>query len=842
MNAKLAQTPPYMSQKLSPILSSVLLEDNNGDDSDDLLQLIPTDNDAELNEEDLPSEMPILPVRNTVLFPGVVIPITVGRQKSTRLVKDAYKGSKLVGVVAQKKNTSEEPAFSEIYKVGTVAKILKMLVLPDGNTTIIIQGKRRFAITEELQEEPYLSANVKLIKEKFPKRENKETKALVTSLKDAAAKIIVLNPEIPEEAQVALDNIESTSFLTHFLSSNINADVADKQKLLEIDDGVKRATLLLKFMLKDIQMLQLKQEIHQKVHTDIDQQQRDYFLRQQIKVLQDELGQEGPDQEINELRKKGEGKDWPQKVEEHFEKELDKIARMNPMAAEYPVAVAYCELLVELPWDDVTKDNFDLKRAKNILDKDHYGLEKVKERILEYLAVLKLKRDMKAPILCLYGPPGVGKTSLGRSVAKALGREYIRMSLGGVHDEAEIRGHRKTYVGAMPGKIIQNLKKAGASNPVFILDEIDKLNSDFRGDPSSAMLEVLDPEQNTSFQDNYLEVEYDLSKVLFIATANALDTIQPALRDRMEIIEVTGYTLEEKVQIAKKHLVPKQKKENGVKAKELAITDAALAAIVDGYTRESGVRSLERQVAKVVRYAAKSIAMEDEYVKRIYPKHLKEILGAPRFDNEEYQEHDFAGVVTGLAWTQVGGEILFIESSLSRGKGKVTLSGKLGDVMKESAMAAHSYLRANAEQLGLDYRVFDQYDLHVHVPAGAVPKDGPSAGITMLTSMASAFTQRKVRDKIAMTGEITLRGKVLPVGGIKEKILAAKRAGINTILLSKKNQKDIEEIEGRYIKGLTIHYVDHVDEVLDIALLPQKVKGARELLIEDRTKSAPVLN
>ena len=831
-----------MSQKLSPILSSVLLEDNNGDDSDDLLQLIPTDNDAELNEEDLPSEMPILPVRNTVLFPGVVIPITVGRQKSTRLVKDAYKGSKLVGVVAQKKNTSEEPAFSEIYKVGTVAKILKMLVLPDGNTTIIIQGKRRFAITEELQEEPYLSANVKLIKEKFPKRENKETKALVTSLKDAAAKIIVLNPEIPEEAQVALDNIESTSFLTHFLSSNINADVADKQKLLEIDDGVKRATLLLKFMLKDIQMLQLKQEIHQKVHTDIDQQQRDYFLRQQIKVLQDELGQEGPDQEINELRKKGESKDWPQKVEEHFEKELDKIARMNPMAAEYPVAVAYCELLVELPWDDVTKDNFDLKRAKNILDKDHYGLEKVKERILEYLAVLKLKRDMKAPILCLYGPPGVGKTSLGRSVAKALGREYIRMSLGGVHDEAEIRGHRKTYVGAMPGKIIQNLKKAGASNPVFILDEIDKLNSDFRGDPSSAMLEVLDPEQNTSFQDNYLEVEYDLSKVLFIATANALDTIQPALRDRMEIIEVTGYTLEEKVQIAKKHLVPKQKKENGVKAKELAITDAALAAIVDGYTRESGVRSLERQVAKVVRYAAKSIAMEDEYVKRIYPKHLKEILGAPRFDNEEYQEHDFAGVVTGLAWTQVGGEILFIESSLSRGKGKVTLSGKLGDVMKESAMAAHSYLRANAEQLGLDYRVFDQYDLHVHVPAGAVPKDGPSAGITMLTSMASAFTQRKVRDKIAMTGEITLRGKVLPVGGIKEKILAAKRAGINTILLSKKNQKDIEEIEGRYIKGLTIHYVDHVDEVLDIALLPQKVKGARELLIEDRTKSAPVLN
>jgi ATP-dependent Lon protease len=830
-----------MSQKLSPILSSVLLENDDQDDSEDLLQLIPDDKDNELQEEDLPNEMPILPVRNTVLFPGVVIPITVGRQKSTKLVKEAYKGSRLVGVVAQKKNTSEEPSFAEIYKVGTVAKILKMLVLPDGNTTIIIQGKRRFSIAEELQEEPYLTANVRLIKEKFPKKETKETKALVTSLKDAAAKIIVLNPEIPEEAQVALDNIESTSFLTHFLSSNINADVTDKQKLLEIDDGVKRATVLLKFMLKDIQMLEIKQEIHQKVHTDIDQQQRDYFLRQQIKVLQDELGQEGPDQEVNELRKKGEAKEWPVKVAEHFEKELDKVLRMNPMAAEYPVAVAYCELLVELPWDEVTADNFDLKRAKTILDKDHYGLEKVKERILEYLAVLKLKRDMKAPILCLYGPPGVGKTSLGRSVAKALGREYVRMSLGGVHDEAEIRGHRKTYVGAMPGKIIQNLKKAGASNPVFILDEIDKLSSDFRGDPSSAMLEVLDPEQNTTFQDNYLEVEYDLSKVLFIATANSLDTIQPALRDRMEIIEVTGYTLEEKVQIAKKHLAPKQKKENGVKAKELAITDAALAAIVDGYTRESGVRSLERQVAKVTRYAAKSIAMEDEYTKRIHPKHLKEILGAPRFDNEEYQEHDFAGVVTGLAWTQVGGEILFIESSLSRGKGKVTLSGKLGDVMKESAMAAHSYLRANAEQLKLDYRVFDQYDLHVHVPAGAVPKDGPSAGITMLTSMASAFTQRKVRDKIAMTGEITLRGKVLPVGGIKEKILAAKRAGINTILLSKKNQKDIEEIEERYIKGLTIHYVDHVDEVLDIALLPQKVKGARELKVEDRSKASPAI-
>ena len=825
-----------MSNNFRPLSNRMLLGDLSDDESDDLMQLISPDEGSELDEGLIPEELPILPVRNTVLFPGVVIPITVGRQKSIKLVKESYKASRIIGVVAQQKNTSEEPSSGEVYQVGTIAKIVKMLVLPDGNTTIIIQGKKRFAIDEVIQEDPYLTARISIKKEKFPKKETKETKALVASLKEAAAKIITLNPEIPQEAQVALDNIDNTAFLTHFLSSNINAEVADKQKLLEIDDGVKRATLLLKFMLKDIQMLEIKQEIHQKVHTDIDQQQRDYYLRQQIKVLQDELGQDGPDQEVDALRERGMEKDWPDEVAEHFDKELDKILRMNSMAAEYPVAISYAELLVELPWKEYTKDNFDLQRAKKILDKDHYGMEKVKDRILEYLAVLKLKNDMKSPILCLYGPPGVGKTSLGRSVARALNRAYVRMSLGGVHDEAEIRGHRKTYVGAMPGKIIQNIKKAKSSNPVFILDEIDKVNSDYRGDPSSALLEVLDPEQNESFQDNYLEVEYDLSKVLFIATANSLDTIQPALRDRMEIIELTGYTLEEKVQIAKKHLVPKQKKENGLKAKDVQLSDDTLAAIVDNYTRESGVRSLERHIGKVVRFAAKSVAMEEEYPKSIQPKHLKSILGGEVFDREEYQGNEIPGVVTGLAWTQFGGEILFIESSLSKGKGKLTLSGKLGDVMKESAMAALSYLKSHDELLDIDYRVFDQYDLHVHVPAGAVPKDGPSAGISMLTSMASAFTQRKVRDKTAMTGEITLRGKVLPVGGIKEKILAARRAGITDIILCRANKKDVEEIEARYIKGLKIHYVEMVKDVLEIALLDEKPVNARELVLSENNQ------
>ena len=824
-----------MTYKKRPILDEFALSELNQDDSEDLIQLVSLDDDKEERGE-LPDIMPILPIKNTVLFPGVVIPITVGRKKSIRLVKKSYDGDRLIGVVAQRNNAVEEPGINDLYKVGTVAKILKMLVLPDGNTTIIIQGKRRYKMEEVLEEDPFVKARIRyLVDRNVLVAKRKESVALVQSLKESATRILHLNPDIPQEAQMALDNISSPSFLTHFLSSNLNVEVKDKQKLLEMNDGKKRAEELLQFLLKEVEMLELKQEIHKKVSTDIDQQQRDYYLRQQMKVLQDELGYDGPDQEIEELRAKGEKKLWSEEIRTHFNKELDKILRMNPAAAEFPVAMNYAELLLELPWNEFTQDNFDLKRARRILDKDHYGLEKVKERIIEYLAVLKLKNDMKGPILCLYGPPGVGKTSLGKSIAKALKRSYVRMSLGGVHDEAEIRGHRKTYVGALPGKIIQNIKKAKSSNPVFILDEIDKVNSDFRGDPSSALLEVLDPEQNSTFNDNYLEVDYDLSKVLFIATANSLDTIHPALRDRMEIIELSGYTLEEKVKIAQKHLVPKQLAEHGLTAKDVTFRRDAIVKTIDGYTRESGVRSLERKIGSLVRNVAKSIAMEENYSKVITAKEVVEILGAEIFDRELYQDNKLAGVVTGLAWTQVGGEILFIESSLSRGKGKLTISGQLGDVMKESAVAALSYLRSNADKLGIDYRLFDHYDLHIHVPQGAVPKDGPSAGITMLTSLASIFTQRKVKKKVAMTGEITLRGKVLPVGGIKEKILAAKRAGINEVILCQKNRRDIEEIDEQYLKGFTVHYVDTVDEVLKLALLNEKVPQPMELTVpEDR--------
>ena len=810
-------------------LAVAFLSEIQEDESGDIIQLVSADLDEDLKPGDVPEELPILPIKNTVLFPGVVIPITVSRQKSIRLVKKAYKGSRIIGVLAQKNKKAEEPKSEDLYGIGTIARILKMLVMPDGNTTIIIQGKSRFEVEGIIQEEPYISARVKLLVEKFPTRAGKETKALIQSLKDAAYKVMKLNPEIPKEAHAALGNIDNSSFLTHFLSSNVNADVADKQKLLEIHDGVKRAELLLEYMMKDIQMLEIKREIQNKVHSDIDQQQRDYYLRQQIKVLQNELGYDGPEKDIQGLRKMGEEKKWSDDVKLHFFKELDKISRMNPAAAEFPVAMNYVDFIVNLPWGEYTKDNFDLKRARKILDEDHYGMKKVKERILEYLAVLKLKGDMKSPILCLYGPPGVGKTSLGRSIARSLDRHYVRMSLGGVHDEAEIRGHRKTYIGAMPGKIIGNISKTKSSNPVFILDEIDKVSSDFRGDPSSALLEVLDPEQNNSFTDNYLEVGYDLSKVLFIATANSLESIQPALRDRMEIIEITGYTLEEKIEIAKQHLIPKQRKEHGVKASDIKFTDGAVGKIIDDYTRESGVRTLERRLATVIRNVAKSIAMEEKYTKSIKEKEVRKILGAEIFDKEFYQDNNQPGVVTGLAWTQVGGEILFIESSLSRGKGKLTLSGQLGDVMKESAVAALSYLKSNSHKWDIDYRVFDHYDLHVHVPAGAVPKDGPSAGITMLTSLASIFTQRKVKEKLAMTGEITLRGKVLPVGGIKEKILAARRAGIQEIILSSRNRKDIEEIEANYIENLTINYVDNVEEVLKLALLQSKAEGAIKL-------------
>ena len=793
------------------------------EDSDDLIQMINPEQESDIKPEDLPEELSILPIKNTVLFPGVVIPITVGRQKSIKLVKKAYQGNRIIGVVAQKNSQAEEPVTEDLYRTGTVARIIKMLVLPDGNTTIIIQGKNRFSIREFVQEDPYLTARIDLLTEPTLNLNGKGAKALVQSLKDAALKILKLNPEIPQEAQVALDNISSMAFLIHFLSSNLNVDVSDKQKILETQNLIERGTLLLQYMLRDIQMLEIKHEIQKKVHTDIDQQQRDYFLRQQIKVLQDELGYDGPDKEVEKLRKKAEAKKWPKAVSDHFNKEVDKLLRINPMAAEYPVAMNYVEFMLELPWHDYTTDDFDLKRAKKILDHDHFGLEKVKSRILEYLAVLKLKKDMKGPILCLYGPPGVGKTSLGRSIAKALQRKYIRMSLGGVHDEAEIRGHRKTYVGAMPGKILQNIKKSQSSNPVFILDEIDKVKSDFRGDPSSALLEVLDPEQNNTFGDNYLEVDYDLSKVLFISTANSLDSIHPALRDRMEIIEITGYTQEEKIEIAMKHLVPKQLKEHGLKSAQLKFTRQAVAKIINSYTRESGVRNLERKIGTIVRNVAKSVAMEEEYDAQITEESVRKILGIEIHDEELYQGNDTAGVVTGLAWTQVGGEILFVESSLSKGKGSLTISGQLGDVMKESAMAALSYLKFNADTLDIDHRIFQQYDLHIHVPAGAVPKDGPSAGITMFTSLASIFTQRKVKSKLAMTGEITLRGKVLPVGGIKEKILAAKRSGIKEIVMSTKNRRDIEEIEKQYIKGLTFYYVDNVDDVLKVALLKEKV-------------------
>lgn len=812
------------------------------DETEDLIQMINPEQESDLKHDDLPSELSILPIKNTVLFPGVVIPITVGRQKSIRLVKKAYQGNRIIGVVAQRNPNAEEPSLEDLYRKGTVARIIKMLVLPDGNTTIIIQGKNRFEIKEFVQEEPFLTARVELqLDAAIDLASNKEGKALSQSLKDAALKILKLNPEIPQEAQVALDNIQSMQFLVHFLSSNLNVDVADKQKILETENIVERGTLLLQYMLKEIQMLEIKNEIQKKVHTDIDQQQRDYFLRQQIRVLQDELGYDTPDKEIEALRKRGEQKKWSKETAGHFNKELDKLLRINPASAEYPVAMNYVEFMLDLPWGEFTVDDFDLNRAKKILDKDHFGLTKVKTRILEYLAVLKLKQDMKGPILCLYGPPGVGKTSLGKSIAKALQRKYVRMSLGGVHDEAEIRGHRKTYVGAMPGKILQNLKKAQSSNPVFILDEIDKVRSDFRGDPSSALLEVLDPEQNNTFADNYLEVDYDLSKVLFIATANSLDTIHPALRDRMEIIEITGYTLEEKVEIAVKHLIPKQLKEHGLKSSDVKFSKKAVEKLVDSYTRESGVRSLERKVGTVVRSIAKSIAMEETYDKEVTEQTVRKILGAEIFDEELYQGNDIAGVVTGLAWTQVGGEILFVESSLSKGKGGLTISGQLGDVMKESAMAALSYLKSNADELGIDFRVFQQYDLHIHVPSGAVPKDGPSAGITMLTSLASIYTQRKVKSKLAMTGEITLRGKVLPVGGIKEKILAAKRSGIKEIVMSRKNQRDIDEIDKHYIKGLTFHYVDTVDEVLKIALLKEKVKLPMVFNLQE-ANTKPVLN
>ncbi|MFN0254624.1 endopeptidase La [Pedobacter ureilyticus] len=794
--------------------------------------LMSQQDEDDMNSEETPEILSILPLRNTVLFPGVVIPITVGRDKSIKLIKEAYKGDRVIGVVAQKDVSIEDPTFEQLHNVGTVANIIKMLQMPDGNTTVIIQGKQRFQLVQEVQTEPFIKAVVAKFTETKHKND-KEFKSLVAAIKEMSSQIIQLSPNIPSEAGIALKNIESTSFLINFISSNMNAEMADKQKMLEMGNLRKRADMVMELLTQELQMLELKNQIQTKVRTDLDKQQRDYFLNQQLKTIQEELGNSS-DLEFEALQARAKKKKWKVEVKEHFNKELEKLGRMNPAAPDYSIQMNYLELLLELPWNEFTKDNFDLKRAQRVLDKDHFGLEKVKQRIIEYLAVLKLKRDMKAPILCLVGPPGVGKTSLGKSIAKALNRKYVRMALGGVRDEAEIRGHRKTYIGAMPGRIIQSIKKAGADNPVFVLDEIDKVGSDFRGDPSSALLEVLDPEQNNAFNDHYVEAEYDLSNVLFIATANSLSTIQPALLDRMEIIEVNGYTIEEKIEIAKKYLLPKQKEVHGLEAKQITLKNSLIEKVIEDYTRESGVRGLEKKIGSLVRGVATKIAMDEPYEPTLDNNDVEKILGAPIFDKDAYEGNEVAGVVTGLAWTQVGGDILFIEASLSPGKGKLTLTGNLGDVMKESAVIALAYIRAHASQFGINHELFDNFDLHVHVPAGATPKDGPSAGITMLTALVSAFTQRKVKQNLAMTGEITLRGKVLPVGGIKEKILAAKRANIKEIILCKSNRKDILEIKEDYIKDLQFHYVTEMQEVINLALTKDKVKNPIDLTIKTK--------
>jgi ATP-dependent Lon protease len=806
------------------------------DNDSEFIPLLSTEEEEIIQNETVPESLPILPLRNTVLFPGVVIPITVGRDKSIRLIREAYRKDKTIGVVAQIDGSIEDPAETDLFRIGTVAHLMKTLQMPDGSTTVIIQGKRRFEVKEYLQSEPYFTARVEPLND-FDKAllDDEHYNALISSLKDLATKIIKMSPNIPSEAAFALRNIESPFFLVNFVSSNLNIETLDKQKLLETSDYRKRANDVLTLLAREMQMLELKNQIQDKVKTDLDKQQRDFLLSQQLKTIQEELGGSPHEQEINELKGKAAKKKWGREIAEAFDKELKKLQRMNPQAAEYSIQMNYLETMVELPWNEYTKDIFDLNRAQKILDHDHYGLEKIKERIIEYLAVLKLKNDMKSPILCFVGPPGVGKTSLGKSIARAIGRNYIRMSLGGLRDEAELRGHRKTYIGAMPGRIIQSLKKAGSANPVFVLDEVDKVSgNNVQGDPQAALLEILDPEQNIEFYDNYLEINYDLSKVMFIATANTLSTIHPALRDRMEVIDLSGYLLEEKAEIAKRHLIPKQLKEHGVKKDQVIFDRKVLVKIIDDYTRESGVRALEKNIAKVIRNKARYIAMGQEYEHKVTPEEVLKVLGAPRYQKEKDIRHEVAGVVTGLAWTAVGGEILFIEVSLSRGKGNLTLTGNLGDVMKESATIAFEYIKAHAEPLELDADVFQQWNVHIHVPEGATPKDGPSAGITMLTALASAFTQRKVKPALAMTGEITLRGKVLPVGGIKEKILAAKRAKVHDIILSSENRKDIDEIKGDYLEGLNFIYVDRMLDAIQQALMKEKVKNPLKFGQPDR--------
>jgi ATP-dependent Lon protease len=795
----------------------------------ELIPLMTPEDEEAMNKEELPEILPILPLRNTVLFPGVVIPITAGRDKSIKLINETNKGNKIIGVVSQIDENIENPELKDINKVGTVAKILRVLKMPDGNTTIILQGQKRFEVNEIITSIPYMTATIKEVPEAKPAIENEEFKVIIDSIKEKSLQIIKSSPNIPSEAAFAIKNIESSSFLINFVSSNLNVSVKDKQKLLEISDLKERAMETLRFMEIELKKLSLRIDIQSKVESDISQQQREYFLHQQMKTIQEELGGNTSEEEIEEMRHRSKKKKWNQEVAKHFDKELAKLQRMNPQVSEYGIQRNYLELYLDLPWDAYSIDKFDLKKARKILDRDHFGLEDVKKRIIEYLAVLKLRNDMKSPILCLYGPPGVGKTSLGKSIAEALGRKYVRMSLGGLRDESEIRGHRKTYIGAMPGRILKNVKKAATGNPVFVLDEIDKLSTGIQGDPSSAMLEVLDPEQNNSFYDNFLEVGYDLSKVMFVATSNSLGTIQPALLDRMEIINVSGYTIEEKVEIAIRHLLPKQLLDHGLTNSDLKIGKPQLEKIIEGYTRESGVRGLEKQIAKMVRFAAMKIAMEEQYNAKISNQQIIEILGAPKLERDKYENNDVAGVVTGLAWTRVGGDILFIESIISKGKGVLTLTGNLGKVMKESATIAMEYIKANAGLLGLSADVFKKYNVHIHVPEGATPKDGPSAGVTMLTSLVSLYTQRKVKRSIAMTGEITLRGKVLPVGGIKEKILAAKRAHIKEILLCEENKRDIEEIKPEYIKGLKFHYVKDMSQVIDLALTKQKVKNAKSI-------------
>ncbi len=800
----------------------------NGEGDSEIIPIVADsfeDNTAKI----YPDTLPILPLRNTVLFPGVVIPLTVGRSKSFKLIKDIQNSTKFFGAISQKAADVEDPQPDDMFQIGTVAEILKVIEMPDDTISVVIQGKRRFHINQILTDDPYYIAQVNYVPEIKADHKDRNFQAIVSSLKDLSLKIVKLSATIPHEVSFAIKNIDNSSFLINFICSNSDIAPGEKQSLLEVDDIYKRAEKLLGILSNQVQMLELKNEIQIKVKKELDKQQKEYLLHQQMKTIQQELGGGPAEQEIKDLEAKAAEKKWTKEVANHFDKELKKLQHLNPASAEFSVQLNYLHTILDLPWGDYTKDNFDLKRAQKILDEDHYGLEIVKERIIEHLAVLKLKGDLKAPILCLYGPPGVGKTSLGKSIARALGRKYVRMSLGGVHDESEIRGHRKTYIGAMPGRILQNIRKSKSSNPVFVLDEIDKVGNDFRGDPSSALLEVLDPEQNTEFHDNFLEIEYDLSKVMFIATANNISTISPALRDRMELIDVSGYIVEEKMHIAKKHLIPKQLENHGLSGLKLKIDDKAIVKIIEGYTRESGVRGLDKNIAKLVRQIARKVGMDEQIPAVIKPENIIEYLGQEKFLREEYHDDEVAGVVTGLAWTAVGGDILYIETSLSRGKGNLTITGNLGDVMKESATIALEYIKSHADTLKIDHKVFENWNLHLHVPEGAIPKDGPSAGITMATAMASAFTQRRVKKEIAMTGEITLRGKVLPVGGIKEKILAAKRAGIKEIILSKENKKDISEIRDIYIKGVSFHYVSTVSDVLEIALLDKKVKNAKIL-------------